>query len=63
MATICGKTFLEISLLDIILKSEIFSDLRKDLFLVVVEQLFWRITCVDDVISMTALLRSANASC
>ena len=41
---------------------EIISDLRKKLLLVVVEQLFLRITCEDSVLSMIVLLRSANAS-
>jgi hypothetical protein len=41
------------------LVSEFISDLRKKLLLVVVEQLFLRITCEDSVI---LLLRSANAS-
>jgi hypothetical protein len=44
------------------LVSEIISDLRKKLLLVVVEQLFLRITCEDSVLSMIVLLRSANAS-
>ena len=44
------------------LVSEIISDLRKKLLLVVVEQLFLKITCEDSVLSMIVLLRSANAS-
>jgi hypothetical protein len=44
------------------LVSEFISDLRKKLLLVVVEQLFLRITCEGSVLSMIVLLRSANAS-